>query len=258
MRKPFLVLFLFLIVFEIIVYATQPYFTELHKSSWRLVHLSQMIILIVLMLCSKKDIKQVQHFPSRTVYRLVLTGLIFSFMGDLINSYLLDLTFIIKTQSILSALPFSIAHILYIRSNYLISEQHASSSAPFFLSMKTLRIASLILWPLVAILLWKVLVSDTAPVLIKYLSFGYAFMVCLMALSSIWVLNALGQRGLGVAMGGFIFLCSDCIFGYFLMDGPRAPFWASQAIWTTYYTAQLFIAHSPLVLAKSVTDAANK
>ncbi len=258
MRKPFLFLFLFLIIFESIVYFTQPYFTVTHKSYWKIIHLFEMLSLIVIMLIQKKEIYNSKNDLSTTLFNLITTGLLFSIIGDLINSYLIDLTCIIKTQSILSALPFSIAHILYIRSNYIISEKYATLNRHVFYPMQKLRKITLVVWPILSVLLWKILVSDAAPALIKYLSFAYAFMVCLMALSSVWLYNATGKNGLIPALGCVIFLSSDSIFGYFLMDGNNAPLWSSMAIWLTYFTAQLFIAHVPFVWERTLVGEANK
>jgi hypothetical protein len=234
-----------------------PDFSETHKLIWRIIHLSEMLSLISIMIFSGKGLLPLNNTMTGNIYKLITAGLVFSFFGDLINSYLIDLSFIFKTQNILSALPFSIAHILYIRSNFLISN-YPDISPSSFLSSKKLKVLTLAIWPFLTVLLWKILVSGTAPVFIKYLSLAYAFMVCLMALSSIWVLNSVGNKGIIVFLGGLIFLCSDSIFGYFLLDGPNAPFLAAQAIWLTYFTAQLFIAHSPFVMAEISADARGK
>lgn len=258
MRKPFLLLFISLVISETMAYLAKSYWNDVLETSWRIIHLLQMLALIALLLYEGNKINKKSNPESHTIYILIITGLLFSFVGDGINSYLVDLTFIIPNQTILSALPFSIAHILYIRSNYVISHHYISDKSQAYFPIKKVRLATLVLWPVIAVVFWSLLISDSAPKILKYISFGYAFMVGLMALSSVWVLNRLGKDGIIIFLGGIVFLCSDSMIGYFLLDGPNRPFWASQVIWITYYIAQLFIAHSPFVPLKLSTDGASK
>lgn len=256
MKKPFLLLLISLVLSEITAYLFKPSRNELLENVWNIIHLLQMLALIALLFYEGNKINKNSNPASHTIYILIITGLLFSFVGDCINSYLIDLTFIIKNQTILSALPFSIAHILYIRSNYLISHRYISDKSHAYFPLKKVRLITLLLWPVISVVFWSLLISNSAPEILKYISFGYAFMIGLMALSSVWVLNGLGKDGIIIFLGGIVFLCSDSMIGYFLLDGPNRPFGASQAIWITYYIAQLFIAHSPFIPMKSSSDAA--
>lgn len=209
------------------------------ESAYRIFHLLQMITLILVTWLAYKSLPREQPWKAAVI--LVFTGLCFSLAGDVINSFLIDLSFIIQPQTLLSAIPFAIAHFLYIGSFWIISrsgEQRVSSQW---------MAATFLVWPLLAFGLWQVLVDSSAGPVLKWLSFAYAHMVVLMALTSLWPLKALGKVAWVAAAGGFIFLLSDSIFGAWLAEGQDRPLWVSQAIWTTYFLAQLAIAHVPLI-----------
>lgn len=220
-------------------------------NTWRVLNLFEMLLLIGWVMYDTNKNKSYYSQLANQLSILIIVGFVFSFMGGVINNHLIDLTFILKNQSILSAIPFSIAHILYIRSYYLLSQNPQNTTNYFITDMKRLRIISLIVWPIFVFALWKILIPSTAPVVIKYICLGYAFMVSLMALTSFWVYNAWGSRGIMVTIGGIIFLVSDCVFGYFLMQGPNVPILAAHFVWITYYIAQLCIAQTPFVPSTS-------
>ncbi len=209
------------------------------ERAYRVFHLLQMLTLIVLAVMAFRQLEQGTFW--QRISMLILAGLCFSFVGDLINSHLVDLTSILKPQALLSTVPFVIAHCLYIASFWKIARSgHSPISGRLIL-------ASLLLWPVLAAGLWQLLVDSSAGPVIRWLSFGYAHMVVLMALTSLWPLQALGRIAWVAAAGGLLFLFSDAFFGAWLMEGAQRPFWVSQTIWATYFLAQLGIAQVPLM-----------
>lgn len=213
------------------------------ETAYRSFHLLQMFFLIVLAELA------FARLPSgslwRSVSRLVLIGLCFSFVGDLINSFLFDLSFILQPQTLLSAIPFAIAHFLYIAVFWRLGRQGDAALS------KTGIVLTLLAWPLLALGLWSLIVDTSAGPVLKWLSFGYAHMVVLMALTSLWPLKAWGKIAWVAAAGGLTFLLSDSFFGAWLVEAQGRPLWVSQTIWTTYFLAQLAIAHVPLIGEKA-------
>ncbi|MBL8021027.1 MAG: lysoplasmalogenase [Leptospirales bacterium] len=210
---------------------------------YRIFHLAQMIFLIftgwivykfVTGTRTRTHITETDHTK---IAVLVLVGLIFSFIGDSINSNLIDLTRAtgIKQQVLLSVPVFAVAHILYIRSFILLSR---------FNVQKRTWIILLLIWPLFSVGLWKAIVNPASSLMVA-LSFPYAFMVALMALSSLRVPLAWGRVGLPTAVGGFLFLLSDSLIGWSL--GREGSFMLSQIIWSTYFAAQILILRSVLI-----------
>ncbi|MCE9600282.1 MAG: lysoplasmalogenase [Spirochaetia bacterium] len=212
-------------------------------SVYRVYHLAQMIFLIfagwivyrtVVKTRTRTHITETDH---ARIARFVLIGLVFSFIGDVINSKLIDLTSVtgIKQQVLLSIPVFAIAHILYIRSFLILSSFNVS---------KRTRIILLVLWPVLSVILWKSIVNP-ASALMVILSFPYAFMVTLMALTSLRVPLAWGSIGYPTAVGGFLFLLSDSLIGWVL--GREGSFAISQVIWFTYFAAQILILRAVLI-----------
>jgi hypothetical protein len=210
---------------------------------YKLFHLSQMVFLIFTGWIVYRSVSRTRtrnHLTETDHTRialLVAIGLVFSFIGDIVNSNLIDLTQAtgIKPQVLLSVPVFAIAHILYIRSFILLSA--------FNVPKRTWTIL-LVIWPLLAIALWKAIVNPASSLMV-ILSFPYAFMVTLMALASLRVPLAWGKVGTLAAVGGFLFLLSDSLIGWTL--GRQGSFLLSQVIWFTYFAAQILILRSVLI-----------
>ncbi|GEM_PF-1805251 len=205
---------------------------------YRFFHLTQMVVLILLAGLSYRKIGDAFW---QGISHLVLLGLSVSLVGDIINSFLVDLSFILQPQTLLSAVPFAIAHLLYITVFWKLG-RGSESSTPMPLLLMTV-----IAWPPLAVVLWLILVDSSAGSILKWLSFAYAHVVVLMALASLWPLRAWGRAAWVAAAGGFVFLISDAFFGAWLAEGRDRPLWVSQFIWITYFLAQLLLLHVPLI-----------
>jgi hypothetical protein len=211
-------------------------------------HLIQMVLVIGISFMIRKEV--ISALPGegeksgRWAYvpALVLAGLVFSFIGDLINSALIDLTFILKPQTMLSIPFFTIAHIFYVIAFYFLSCRPGEDNS---VTRKQMTVG-LVIWPFLGIGLWLLVIPREADGLIKHLSLFYALVVTLMAMASLWPFHAFGKRALFVPIGGMLFALSDSIIGYTLLR--PGGFYFDVVIWTMYFTAQLFILHSPLVI----------
>ncbi len=214
---------------------------------YRIFHLLQMLALIALSVIAYRQLEEGTLW--RQIAMLILAGLCFSFVGDLINSQLVDLSALLKPQTLLSTIPFAVAHFLYIASFWKIAR---SGGAPVTGRM---ILASFLLWPVLAVGLWQLLIGSSAGPLIRGLSFAYAHMVVLMALTSFWPLKALGRAAWLSATGGVLFLFSDAFIGAWLMEGPTRPLWVSQTIWVSYFLAQICLMHVPLIGRRPAREA---
>ncbi len=214
------------------------------EPGYRVFHLLQMLLLIILAAISFSKIES--NTLGSAVAKLVFAGLCFSLVGDVINSFLIDLSFIVQPQTLLSTIPFACAHFLYIACFWKIGRTGGQAVSKGLMAM------TFMLWPLFAFGLWQLLVDSTAGPVLKWLSFGYAHMVVLMALTSLWPLMSMGKMAWVAAAGGLVFLLSDAFFGAWLVEGQGRPLWVSQIIWTTYFLAQLCMVHVPLMGRKGV------
>ena len=209
------------------------------EPAYRIFHLGQMLLLLVTACLSGRLVPA--HSPWIATRWLILFGLLFSFAGDVINSFLIDLSFIIEPQTLLSVVPFAIAHCLTISVFWRLGRQGAHPMPVVLIGL------TLLAWPVLAASLWLILVDYEAGPLLKWLSLGYAHMVVLMALVSLWPLKSLGLAAWVTATGGLIFLLSDSFFGAWLTEGQNRPLWASQLIWVTYFVAQICVMQVPLI-----------
>ncbi|MDX1495983.1 MAG: lysoplasmalogenase family protein [Salinisphaeraceae bacterium] len=236
---PLVVLLLFsLVIGEVVMWWYRADFAQF-ELLYRAYHLGQMLLLIVAATLLWPRVRGLAS--SRWVYGLILFGLISSFAGDVINSFLIDLSHIIEPQTLLSVVPFAIAHCLYIAAFWRLGRQ---GPHPFPASLILLTV---LVWPVLAASLWLILVDTGAGPLLKWLSLGYAHMVVLMALCSLWPLRSFGLRAWIAAAAGLVFLLSDAFFGAWLTEGRGRPLWVSQVIWTTYFVAQVCMMHVPLI-----------
>lgn len=214
-------------------------------AAYRIQHLMQMGLLIGFAFWSWQRIRITQVIPVAErvlwgrVSTAILVALVLSFCGDLINSHLFDLEGVIKPQTLLSVVPFLIAHLLYIRSFWRLSHESERGRRMVW---RLLRNPMLLLWPLLAGVLWQAVVSPEASGLIKGVSAVYAIIVVLMAITSLWVWLCRGLAFWFVALGGALFLASDTLLGMHLLAGPDRPFVVSQMIWISYFLGQFMIA----------------
>ncbi len=174
---------------------------------------------------------------------LVLLGLVFSWVGDFVNSRLIDLTYILPQQTLLSVPFFTLAHVFYIIVYvrlFRAGPKGVSKSRVIYIK------ASLVLWPFLAAGLWKVLIPAGGPAAVKWTSLFYALVVTLMMIVSTWVSVSWKAKGFKVTLGGVLFWISDGIIGYYLLR-PSTEY-ATIVIWVTYFAAQLLIMRSTLPL----------
>lgn len=254
-------LLLWLFFSELIYWAMHRDGMAFSMVGYRVQHLVQMALLIGFAFWCWRRIRTTQVIPVAErvlwgrVSTAILVALILSFCGDLINSYLFDLESIIKPQTLLSVVPFLLAHLLYIRSFWRLSHESERGRSMVW---RLLRNPMLLLWPLLAGVLWQAVVSPEAGGLIKGVSAVYAIIVVLMAITSLWVLLCRGLVFWPVALGGGLFLASDTLLGLHLLAGPDRPFIVSQLIWLSYFLAQFLIAtvllRSSMLNQTGVTD----
>ncbi len=205
-------------------------------TAYRVVHLAEMLVLIVIVAW--------QFRLQSPESRLVLAGLLFSFGGDLINSYLFNLGFLLEPQTLLSIPFFVVAHLCYVTCFIrLLSNPSAGQPAARLWHW----LIALGLWPWLALGLWQVVIDPASPPLLIKLSVGYAFVVMLMGVIAVLLGAVRGRQAHWPALGGLLFVVSDSLIGLYLLDGPSRPVLASQAIWITYFLAQVLISRAPLL-----------
>lgn len=247
-HRPLIFLLLIsLVLGEIAIWLLQADFAA-YEPAYRVYHLAQMLVLILAAVLARSQVAAQSPWPA--VWWLILLGLGFSLAGDVINSFLFDLSHVIEPQTLLSVGPFALAHVLYITVFWRLGR---TGMQPI---PAALVLINLLVWPALAVSLWLVLVDITAGPLLKWLSLGYAHMLVLMALCSLWPLKSLGRRAWIAAAGGLIFLFSDAFFGAYLTQGQARPLWVSQVIWVSYFLAQLCMMHVPLIAEREEKEAA--
>jgi len=208
---------------------------------YRTMHLIQMVLVIFLAIQVSRRAGERWLLGSR----LLIAGLALSLVGDIINSFLIDFSFILKNQVLLSILPFSLAHLLYINVFWRLSN-HPQGPLKAAGSRRRVRRISLLLWPIFAVGLWTLITSD-AGLLLRILGLPYAFLVIGMAITTFWVRAAWGRPANGLLVAGCCFVVSDCLLGLHLELGAARPFPISQAIWLSYLLAQCLIARTLLI-----------
>ena len=209
---------------------------------YRIVHLVEMLALIVMVLSSRPAV-------SRS-FKLIVAGLLLSFVGDLINSFLFDLEHLLKPQTLLSIPPFMLAHLCYIAAFAGLLWSGSGLRPPVSRRRQAVALA---LWPVLALGVWSVVIDSSAPPLMIKLSVAYSFVVTLMGVTAVLLALHLGQRALIPAIGGCLFLFSDSVIGVFLLDGPDRPVWSSQLIFISYFMAQVMIAQTPRLESASAS-----
>ncbi len=212
----------------------------------RLFHLLQMLWLIALGFVIRHEIRQAAAVgpqlvrpQSQRVAGLLVSGVLFSFVGDCINAGLIDFSALIQPPTLLSIPPFAAAHVCYLAAFVLLSRPrlHRSSSRVLGFTLAAV--------PLLAIGIWSRVIPAEAPLLVISASLAYSFVLAAMVVGSFWVALAWGRHGSGVALGGVLFLISDALLGYFLLR--ERPVFAGQLIWSTYLLGQLLILRAGLL-----------
>lgn len=216
--------------------------SNLATNSYRIVHLLQMVILLATAIrAGVLKHRKILYFPLEgeggiqwnRIYIMLVSALGLSFVGDIINSRLVDLTSIFPVQTLLSAPFFIAAHILYIWCFVSLNPPETGGDKSFRRNL----VAAI---PVTGILLWALLIPVSAPALVFYVSMIYALVVCAMALLSLLFLKSWGRAGRRVALGGLLFLFSDALIGAWLLE-PAKPFMVGVLIWVTYIGGQMLI-----------------
>ena len=196
---------------------------------YRILHLVQMLALIALVAA--------RHGWTDPQARWVLAGLSLSLLGDGVNSYLLDLSAIIRPQILLSIPAFVCAHLCY-----LVAYARVLGRRPPSPGARNVRWLMALLWLPLSLLLWRLVIDPNAPPLLLKLSVGYAMVVMLMGLVALLLPLERGRVALWPALGGLLFVISDSVLGAHLLDGELRPVWISQWIWISYFAAQCGVA----------------
>ncbi len=238
---------------EIAVFLT-PGMDYLHGKGYPIFHLSQMAALIFLTYLTHRKISEspeIRYLDRETWKRIsffIRLALVSSLAGDLINSELFYLGFIIEPQKLISILPFAFAHYLYIRAFILMTPEPDASGKPGHIAKKRIWI-TVILAPIAAVALWNAVISDHASQLIKILSFPYALIVSLMMLAAVQMPIVWKKEGMRIALGGWLFVISDSLIALYIIE-PRSLI-VTQTIWISYILAQILIASSLFLAVES-------
>lgn len=199
--------------------------------AYRLLHLAQMLALIGLI---------AQRVAARAPQaRWILAGLLLSFLGDFVNSFLIDLSAVVKPQILLSIPAFVLAHLCYLAA-YL----RVLGCRPPSATARNLRLGLAALWLPLSLMLWRLVIDPEAPPLLLSLSVGYAMVVMLMGLVALLLPMERGRIAMWPALGGLLFVVSDSLLGAHLLHGDLRPVWVSQLIWISYFAAQCGLAHT--------------
>lgn len=214
--------------------SNQPEWT----ATWRVVHLIQMLLLMGWLAVANRQLSpEFKRCGQGLMFALVL-----SFIGDVINSRLIDLSFIVDPQIFLSIIPFAATQLIYALLFW-----QAAKTSPRILQYKRI---SLILWPIITLLLWSNLLADGMPTVLVAATLGYASMVLLMLVTSSWLWRAWGSAGLPLLLGALIFVSSDATIGFNISQGHSPAGWSAHYIWASYIVAQCLIIRLGLIRQK--------
>lgn len=199
--------------------------------AYRILHLAQMLALTCLIAQRVAD-----QAPQA---RWILAGLLLSFVGDVVNSFLLDLSAVVQPQILLSVPAFVLAHLCYLAAYAGILGRRPPTS-----SARAVRLGLAVCWLPLSLILWRLVIDSEAPPLLLNLSVGYAMVVMLMGLTAVLLPLERGLTALWPALGGLLFVVSDSLLGAHLLHGDLRPVWVSQLIWISYFAAQCGLAHT--------------
>lgn len=202
---------------------------------WRIVHLAQMLMLMGWLAMANQQLSP----EFRRCGQGLMLALVLSFLGDVINSRLIDLSFIVDPQIFLSIIPFAITQLIYALLFW-----QAAKASPSIFQYKWL---SLIAWPVITFLLWRNLLADDMPPVLTAATLGYASMVLLMLVTSSWLWRAWGSAGLPLLVGALIFVSSDATIGFNISQGHSPAGWSAHYIWASYIVAQCLIVRLGLI-----------
>ena len=171
----------------------------------------------------------------------IFFGMFFGFLGDLTLAGFLRL----PQQTMFGMLWFGIGHILYILGfSYL-------AIGLFGVAVNTQSIAAMLVWMVVAVVVWRVLVaSPKTPRILNYGALGYGLL--LGAMTGFATALAIGYSAfLGTTIGAVLFLISDMILGNVLLRENRFRL-AHDLIWILYIVGQLFIVFTNAVALRLI------
>jgi len=197
--------------------------------------LVQMSFVIALAALLWRNIPENMPAENRKAAWALVLGLLLSFGGDFVNSRLVDLTFIMPVQTMLSVPFFAAAHVFYILAFYRLGRPYLQAKP------KALPV-SIVLLVIASLVFWLTLINPEAPPDVRYPALFYAFLVTGMGIAGVWVALAHGARGVGTMVGGLLFVLSDAMLGYYLPDMP--PLKLGLIIWAIYVAGQLLIART--------------
>lgn len=214
------------------------------EPAWRILHLLQMTLLIVLVIVSRRQIPtESSHWKRLTGF--VLAALTFSIIGDFINSGLIDLSSLVQPQQVLSIIPFALAQFIYVlmfwRSSS-VSPEHGDVDA-----ISNFKLAGLVLWLPLSVALWFSVFSDHMPTIVERATLFYTCLVLLMGITSTWVWRVWGDIGSWVTIGALAFLVSDAMIGIAISKGVSPSGIGAHIIWVLYFMAQCLIARLPVL-----------
>ena len=221
---------------------------SVHEPIYRAYHLVQMLLLIAMAFAIRSEISDsslaTASKPAWTsVAGRFATAAVFSLAGDLINSELLDLTFLLRPQVLLSIPFFAVAHLLYIGNFHRMTSPpiHPVSAA----SLRKRMIITVAIGIPITLVVWNLIARPGDSAIATVLSLLYGGLLLAMAITSEWVSRAWGRAGLSVTVGALLFLFSDALIGFYLV--AERPFAVSQLIWATYLLGQLLIVRAGLL-----------
>jgi hypothetical protein len=213
----------------------------------RVVHLLQMAALLLLSYRNFSHLKQADsHWAWQA--RWLFIALLFAFSGDLINSGLVDLSGITAQRHLLSIPAFAVMQSIYV----LLFWRSSSAAASHINSnrIKTLKLASLIVWLPASVLLWRLVFDNDMSVLIQRATLFYVCLVVLMGITSGWLSYVWGRTAYWVTVGAISFMISDALIGIALNQGGVPTGMATHWVWLSYIGAQCLIVRLPVLGAR--------
>eukprot|EP01095_Lingulamoeba_sp_RSL-Kostka_P004037 TRINITY_DN15127_c0_g1_i1.p1 TRINITY_DN15127_c0_g1~~TRINITY_DN15127_c0_g1_i1.p1 ORF type:complete len:284 (+),score=11.56 TRINITY_DN15127_c0_g1_i1:61-912(+) len=240
-----------------------------YYDSWKKFHLLQMLFLVMFSLIRYTFVKNKYNEGNRHLQLCLLIGIISSFIGDVINSEIINLSFIIKPQVLLSAIPFSITHICYayVISMICFSKSENQRKIEIIDLLKKIHRLCLLLVPVIAISLWYYYVysnsNSATSSLLLFISFGYSFLVTILFIATLLLFlcsyviekNSIYFDFI-LFLGGSLFLYSDCMISVSLFSGIYTSISHLQLIWVTYYASQIILC--PFLLLCYFTSSATE
>lgn len=198
---------------------------------YRSVHLLEMVSLIAIVAVTA---------PASRGTLIILLALASAFLGDIVNSKLIDFSAIYSQQVLLSIPFFLLTHLLY-------------------LGLFTQRLRKNLVFRVVAALICvAVLVQLFGPDVGLLAMVGLAVYGVILLSMAFMALPFLGEASPAplVAVGACVFVVSDCLISATLFSGLQRTMAIDSAIWLTYIYAQICI--SCVLMLPPRANAANQ